>query len=143
MPDREQSVGEVLAGVVVLSRSIAADRRTPFDGVDLTASQLSLLFLLAHGQETVTPGAAASALGVTRGAVTQLVDGLRDAGLVESIPHPDDGRSRLLRLAPAERRRVAEYEREVVRRLMPTFEALSDDELHTLAELLGKVGAQR
>ena len=142
MGAREQWVGDVLAEVVALGRSVAAERRTPFEGVELTSSQLSLLFLLAHSPEPVTPGAAASALGLTRGAVTQLVDGLRTLGLVESVPHPHDRRSRILRLTEAERRRVAHYEAGVVRRLMPQFDALSDGELHTLATLLGRVEPQ-
>lgn len=41
-------VGDVLAQVVALGRSVAAERRTPFEGVELTLSQLSLLVLLAH-----------------------------------------------------------------------------------------------
>lgn len=139
MGARERSVGDILAQVVGLSRRIAAERRTPFGGVELTSSQLSLLFLLAHSQDPVTPGAASSALGITRGAVTQLVDGLRAGGLVESVPNPDDRRSRILQLTAAERRRVSDYEAGVVRRLTPNFEALTDGELHTLAELLGRV----
>lgn len=143
MAARERSVADILAGVVALGRSIAAQRRTPFEGVELTSSQLSLLFLLTHSPKPVTPSAAASALGITRGAVTQLVDGLRAAGLVESVPNPQDRRSRMLQLSDVERGRVADYEAGVVRRLMPSFEALGDGELHTLAELLGKVGPQR
>lgn len=143
MGARERPVGDILAQVVALSRTIAAERRTPFEGVALTSSQLSLLFLLAHSREAVTPSAAASALGVTRGAVTQLVDPLRAAGLVESVPNPQDRRSRILQLTDVEQRRVADYEAGVVGRLMPSFEALTDGELHTLAALLGKVVPQR
>lgn len=142
MGARERSVGDILAQVVALSRSVAADRRTPFEGVELTSSQLSLLFLLAHSQGPVTPSAAASVLGVTRGAVTQLVDGLRAAGLVESVPNPRDHRSRILQLTGAERRRVADYEAGVVRRLMPGFDALDDADVHTLAGLLRRVAPQ-
>lgn len=139
MSDRERSLGEVLAGVVALSRSVAAERRTPFDGVELTPNQLALLFLLARSRSAVTPGACASALGVTAGAITQLVDGLRAAGLIESVQNPDDRRSRLLRLTDAARESVRDYESGVVRRLLPQFAGLNDVELETLAELLGRI----
>ncbi|KAB7743874.1 MarR family transcriptional regulator [Nostocoides sp. F2B08] len=142
MADREELLGGVLAEVVALSRSITAEQRTPFEGVALTASQLSVLFLLAHSRRVVTPGEVASTLGITRGAVTQVVDGLRAAGLVESVPHPHDRRSRILQLTEAERTRVADFERGVVRRLMPSFKDLSDGELTHLAELLSRVGAR-
>lgn len=139
MGARERPIGDILVQVVALSRAIAAQRRTPFEGVELTSSQLSLLFLLAHSQDPVTPGAASSVLGITRGAVTQLVDGLRAVGLVESSPNPEDRRSRILHLTATERARVSDYEAGVARRLTPHFQALTDDELHTLAELLGRV----
>lgn len=143
MGEREESVGAVLAEVVALSRSIGSARRTPFEGIELTTSQLSVLFLLSRATEAVTPGEVASSLGITRGAVTQLVDGLRAAALVESMPNPNDRRSRILRLTGAARTRVVDFERGVVRRLMPSFDALSDRELDRLAELLGRVAGQR
>lgn len=139
MSERKPAIGAVLAGVVALSRSIAAEQRAPFEGLELTPNQLSVLFLLAHSTSAVTPGAAASTLGITPGAITQLLDGLRSAKLVESVPNPDDRRSRLLRLTPATRNHVREYERAVVDRLMPQFEHLSDGDVHTLAELLGRI----
>ena len=143
MADREELIGAVLAEVVALSRSIAPERRTPFEGVDLTVSQLSVLFLLAHARRAVTPGEVASTLGITRGAVTQLVDGLRAAGLVESVSNPDDRRSRILQLTDAERKRVADFEKGVIRRLTPSFEELSDGDLDRLVELLSRVRPHR
>lgn len=142
MPGRAQQVGTVLAAVVALNRRIAAEPRAPFDGVELGTNQLALLFLLAHHPAPVTPGAAADALGVTRGAVTQLVDGLRGAGLVDSVPHPGDGRSRILRLTDAAGRSVHAYESAIAGRLLPAFDALDDVALATLAELLGRVEAR-
>ena len=107
MPERERLVGAVLTGVVALNRGVTAAGRTPFGGIELTTNQLGLLFLLAHSREPLTPGAAATALHITPGAVTQLVDPLRAAGLVETLPHPGDRRSRILRLTDAERERLA------------------------------------
>lgn len=141
--ERERDVGEVLTAVVALSRDIAAERRTPFEGADLTPTQLELLFLLAHSDEDVTPGAAAARLGITAGAVTQLVDGLRAAGLVESAPNPADRRSRILRLTHAQRSRIATFEHGVVQRLLPRFASLGDADLRTLARLIARVGDER
>lgn len=139
MTARERLVGAVLTGVVALNRGVTAAGRTPFAGIELTPNQLGLLFLLAHSREPLTPGAAATALHITPGAVTQLVDPLRAAGLVETLPHPGDRRSRILRLTDAERRRVGDFEKDVARRMLPRFAALDETELQTLAGLLDRV----
>ena len=137
MTHREHAVGVILSAVVALHRAIAAERRTPFEGRDLTPNQLGLLFLLASRPDGVTPGAAAAALGVTPGAVTQPLDALR-SDLVESVPYPDDGRSRRLLLTGPARRHVREVEHGVVRRLSPVSDDLDDADLDTLARLLAR-----
>ncbi len=139
MDDRSRAIGTVLGHVVALGRSIAAEQRAPLEGMGLTRNQGSLLFLLARTPGGLMPATAASKLGITRGAVTQLVEPLRTAGLVESAPHPEDGRSRLLRLTDAARERVADYEEGVVARLAPKFDALDEAGLAALADLLDRI----
>jgi DNA-binding MarR family transcriptional regulator len=137
---RDAHVAEVIERSIAIGRSLRAGRRTPFHGRVLTGSQLDALFHLAHGPAPVTPGALATALAVTPGAVTQLVDGLRAEGLVESLPHPGDARSRVIRLSPNAAEQVADFERDMVARALPAFDGLQDAELETLASLLGRVG---
>lgn len=141
--DRERFVGVVLTRVVALSRWTMAERRTPFEGLDLTSNQLALLFLLAHSRDPITPGGAATSLGVTAGAITQLVDGLRAAGLVKSMPNPADRRSRVLHLTEPARQGLNDFEARVVQRMLPQFATLSDTDLGTLADLLDAVGDDR
>jgi DNA-binding MarR family transcriptional regulator len=78
-------------------------------------------------------------LGVTRPNVTKLVDGLERGGLVERLPHPTDGRMVQAHLTD-EGADVAEQalpgRNELIRRL---WDALDDDELERLAELLSLV----
>ena len=137
---REAHVGEVIERTIALGRSLRTGRRTPFHGRVLTGSQLEALFHLAHGPAPVTPTALAAALALTPGAVTQLVDGLRSEGLVETAPHPDDARSRVIRLAPDAARQVADFERDMVALALPAFDDLDDGELEALASLLRRVG---
>ena len=47
----------------------------------------------------MTPRQLADRVGLTSGAVTQLVDRLQRAGWVDRFPHPADGRQRLLGLS--------------------------------------------
>jgi len=142
MRDRTQLIGTVLAQVAGLGRELTRARTTPFgDDLRLSRSQLDALFVLAHSTAPATPGSLATALGVTPGAVTQLVDGLRTHGLVETLPHPADGRARIVRLTPGARESVDGFEHAAVERMAPRFSRLSTAQLQQLGELLQHVGA--
>ncbi|MEV7933457.1 MarR family winged helix-turn-helix transcriptional regulator [Curtobacterium sp. NPDC089185] len=56
-----------------------------------------------------TPTEVAGYLGLTSGAVTNMVDRITTAGLVERAPNPDDRRGSLLRLLPAGEAVVEDY----------------------------------
>lgn len=129
-------VGRAVEAIVVWARTLDSHRVFPFAGLELTRAQLEALFFIAHSDRPATPGVLAGRLGVTPGAVTQLVAGLIADGLVSQERDPADGRRRVLVLAPACAERVAGFEREVVRRLAPHFDALDDAEVESLAALL-------
>lgn len=136
MDDRAMLIAAVLESVAGLGRELTAAHATPFGDVHLGRTQLDALFVLAHATELVTPGSLAAALTVTPGAVTQLVDGLRSHGLVETTLHPDDGRARVIRLTGDARDQVDRFERAAAERLAPRFDPLDDDELRMLSDLL-------
>lgn len=63
---------------------------------DLSEGRLSVLLAAADaeaGAESATPGRLAEQLGVTRAAVTGLIDGLERQGLIRRAAHPSDRRS--------------------------------------------------
>lgn len=99
---------------------------------------MEVLFLVAHSGEQVTPGRLATELGVTPGAVTQLVSGLLAGGLLVQERDPADARRRVLVLSERARASVAELEHDVVLEFASRFSTLSDDELETLATLLAR-----
>lgn len=135
---RLDSVGRAVEELVVWARRLDSHRRFPFGDLDLSRSQVEVLFLVAHSEVPVTPGGLAAALGVTPGAVTQLVAGLVAAGLVEQERDPADARRRVLVLSAGSRTRVAGFEREVVRDLEPRFADLDEPELEILVSLLAR-----
>ncbi|QEO14507.1 MarR family transcriptional regulator [Agromyces intestinalis] len=137
--ERMRRISVVLDAVAVIGRELSATRDTPFGGVRLSRSQLDALFILTRSAAGLTPSSLAASLGVTAGAVTQLVDGLREQGLVEQTANPADARSRLLRLTDPARARVAAFEAAVTARLAPRFDRLSDTELDRLGRLLAKI----
>ncbi len=131
----------MLEAVTELGRAIASTRRAPFGGRGLTRSQLETLFLLAHRTPPMTPARLAAALGITRGAVTQLLQPLRAERLVETFPNPEDARSQVIALSPAAASEVERFESSVVEHFLPRFAALDDDELAQLAQLLRAITA--
>jgi len=141
--DRAARVAAILESVTLLSSTIAAGRHVPFRGSTLTRTQLAALHRLAHARTPLTPGRLASALGVTRGAVSQLLDGLRAEKLVQITAHPQDARSRIVSLTVEAAAEVASFERGVVAGVEPQFADLTDDELDTLAVLLQRVREHR
>ncbi|HSN42874.1 MAG TPA: MarR family transcriptional regulator [Propionibacteriaceae bacterium] len=129
-------VGRAVEAIVVWARTLDSHRVFPFEGLELTRAQLEALFFIAHTDLPATPGVIAGRLGVTPGAVTQLVAGLMAAGLVDQQRDATDGRRRVLALAPEWAERVAGFEREVLRQLAPRFDGLDDAEIASLAALL-------
>ncbi len=138
LPTRMSLLGEVLESVVSWSRLLGSTRAAPFHGLQLSRSQLEALFLIAHRPAPMSPGVLAHELKVTRGAVTQLLDGLRQAGLVDQRPHPSDARSRVLTLTTDAGTQVDEFELHMVTELAGEFSDLDDTELATLAGLLAR-----
>ena len=137
-PPRQLLLGEVLESIVSWSRLLGSTHSAPFLGVQLSRSQLEALFLIAHRPEPLSPGLLARELKLTPGAVTQLLDGLRQAGLVDQQPHPSDARSRVLTLTPDAARSVDHFEQQMVTALAGEFSDLDDAELATLAHLLAR-----
>lgn len=135
---RENLLAEVLESVVHWSRQLGSVRAAPFRGMQLGRSQLEALFLIAHRPPPMSPGSLARELRLTPGAVTQLLDGLREVGLVDQQPHPSDARSRVLTLTPDAGRQVAEFESGLVAALAGDFSDLDDTELAVLSDLLAR-----
>lgn len=135
---RRKMLGEVLESITAWSRLLGSTRSVPFRGVQLSRSQLEALFLIAHRPPPISPGSLARDLGLTAGAVTQLVDGLRQAGLVDQRPDPGDARSRVLTLTKDAGRRLAEFEDAAVAALAGRFADLDDAELVALSQLLSR-----
>ncbi|RLK52556.1 MarR family winged helix-turn-helix transcriptional regulator [Microbacterium telephonicum] len=138
MLDRFTLIAKVLEEAAQIGRELTAGRSRPFGSHHLSRSQLEVLFVIAHAPEPISAGALAGALTVTPGAVTQLVAGLRELGLVEISTPGDDARVRAISLTADARAQVGTFEHDQVARLAPRFDGLRTSELRRLAELLAK-----
>ena len=102
---REQLLAEILGLEPAMHRAMGPARAKDWVDVDLTMSQLKILFVL-HG--SVVPGGpeglrvseVARFLGVTLPTVTAVMDRLVERGLVRRDQDPDDRRQHVCRLTP-------------------------------------------
>ncbi|HZA17484.1 MAG TPA: MarR family winged helix-turn-helix transcriptional regulator [Pseudonocardiaceae bacterium] len=129
----------MLTGVTRLARRLTTARQTPIHARRLRRTQVEALFVLAHSSRPVTPSVLAAKLGVTAGAVSQLLDSLRAQDLIATVENPIDGRSRVVVLTEAARTEIDAFEQSVVADLLPMFGALTTSELGKLAELLNRL----
>ena len=109
----------------------------------LTLSDFDVLVQLAQAPgRRLRPVELARAVLLTRSGVTRLVHGLERAGLVERVPSPDDGRSSLVHLTEAGRDVLRRASRTHLAGVRERFaERFDEDELRTLSDLLGRLGA--
>lgn len=75
----------------------------------LTPSEIHAIDAVGPG-EAVPMGGLAARLGVTKGAITQLIDRLEGKGLVSRRPHPQDSRSALVALTELGKEAYAVHE---------------------------------
>ena len=106
-------------------------------GYGLSDAKLEVLEVLCcRDERRACLHALGDELGVTRPNVTKLVDGLERGGLVERLPHPSDGRMIQAHVTPQGVEMAAEAlpgRQDLMRSL---WDALDDDELAQLVELL-------
>lgn len=136
--DRQLLVGEAVKAMVLWTRLLDSAHSAPFGELNLSRSQLEVLFHVAQNPDPATPGSVAARLGITAGAVTQLIGPLVDLGLLRQRRDEADGRRRLLVLEPAARKQIDAFEHAMTQALAPRFDDLSDDDLATLTSLLAR-----
>jgi DNA-binding MarR family transcriptional regulator len=111
----------------------------------LTTRDYEVLLYLSQADDRHLPmSALAERTMLTRSGITRLVDGLVGSGLVERLACPNDARVSYAQLTDAGYEKLREASRSHVAGVRRLFvERFSDDELVTLAELLGRLPGAR
>ena len=105
-------------------------------GAGLNLSQFALLSqLAASGPVSMTE--AGAKLGVTKPAVTNLVDRLEKKGFLRRVHHPDDRRVFLLEIKPHGKTLVRRVQGEALIFLLKTLEKFSGKEKETISHFYG------
>ena len=140
-PDVDTSPMAIVARLSRLSRILERRVEDLYRSFGLNQSQFGVLAALRRSGPPyrLSPTELYSALLISSGAMTNLLERLHDAGLIERVPAAHDGRSMLVALTPAGKRLIdrilaPHYENE--RRLLA---ALSPKEQEQLAGLLRRL----
>lgn len=134
MGDRRDEVWQAMASVVHSNRD--SWRRAVIDRSGLPFSRLRILRRLGDGPLSVKSLAAAATLDAP--ATTVAVTDLAERGLVDRQTDPANRRTKIVSLTEAGRD-LLDSIRSVDDPAPPAFDVLTDDELATLAELMGKL----
>jgi len=95
----EKTLGEfyaVMNELQIIHQLWASEMRHVLPG-DLTLAQFSVLNWFSRVDDAASPGRLTRAFQVTKGAMTNTLGRLEDAGLVEISPDPSSGRQKIVR----------------------------------------------
>lgn len=137
-PDLDVRPLHVLSRVSRLARHLDRARRAVFVDHDLESWEFDVLTALrrAGAPYELSPGRLLRATLVTSGTMTNRIDRLAAAGLVERHPDPQDKRGVLVRLTKAGLTLVDAAFADLLDREHAILDALSRDERDVLANLL-------
>jgi DNA-binding MarR family transcriptional regulator len=137
-PDLDIEPLNVLSRVSRLARHLDRARRAVFVAHDLESWEFDVLTALRRAGRPyqLSPGRLLRATLVTSGTMTNRIDRLAAAGLVERHPDPQDKRGVQVRLTEAGRRRVDAAFADLLDRERELLAGLSSAEQRQLARLL-------
>jgi DNA-binding MarR family transcriptional regulator len=137
-PDLDVRPLQVLSRVSRLARHLDRARRAVFAAHQVESWEFDVLTALrrAGSPYQLSPGQLLRATLVTSGTMTNRIDRLAAAGLVERHPDPQDKRGVQVRLTEAGLTRVDTAFADLLAREQAILESLSPDQRETLAVLL-------
>ena len=136
-----RAVSDALLELRRIERKSTSDERPP---CGVTASQGILVHEVAlAGESGSTASGLAARLGTSVSAVTQLVDGLAEAGILTRSSDPQDRRRTRIALTDHGGMLYAFFDQARVAQAAALFQSLNDDEVRTLSTLLSRAAHDR
>jgi len=135
---------EIEQGVAVLYRASKARVKRLVEHLDpemQTAGYLVLRYVMAH--EPIRAGDVAAGLSMDKSAVSRQLTALRDSGLIEAQPDPEDGRASLVVGSAKANERLDEFRVELkadYQRILASWDAA---DIEAFARLLNKFNESR
>jgi DNA-binding MarR family transcriptional regulator len=137
---RDDLIERLFTGVVTVARQVhATGQRWTQSTADLTIAEAAVMRVVAR-EGSCRSSAVAAQLGVGPSAVSRLLTGLCERGLVERRPDPADGRAELLALTDRGRTTMQERRTAYLERLRCRFAGWDPARLGAAAALLEELG---
>ena len=138
LDNRSRTIDGLLADFSTIKQTLACESQSLTQQFNISMSQIGvLMYLMFHGQKTMTD--VARRLGISRGATTQLTDGLIDRGYIHGERSGDDGRIVMVELSDDGYELVKKIQQSGVSRIMLLLETLTDDELELFGSTFRKL----
>lgn len=136
--NREQHIEAIFKNFHAIKRAYSHGSRFSHRHFGVTMTQASVLMLLMHeGRKTM--GELALALGVSKSAVTQLLNSLIEQGFIERNQDEQDRRVAYVELSRDGVRHLRRVRRGGTKRMEQLFDLLTDDELGQIETITAKL----
>jgi DNA-binding MarR family transcriptional regulator len=138
MKQRSERIETIFQNFGAIKREFSHSSRFSNRHFGMTMTQASVLMLLMHdGRKTM--GEIASALGVSKGAATQLLEGLIEKGFVERVQDDDDKRVVYVSVSRRGLRHFKNMRQRGGQRMSQLFDLLDDTELEQIEAITTKL----
>ncbi len=110
--------------------------------MDMNASDLAALRMIVIREqrgEWVSPHEIADHLAISTASTTKLLDRLAARGHIERLPHPRDGRARIVAITDSARQEVGRHFSQRMGRMRAAMESFDDDDLRAVVRFLGEM----
>jgi DNA-binding MarR family transcriptional regulator len=138
MKQRSERIEAIFKNFHAIKRAYSDGSRFSSRHFGVTMTQASVLMLLMHdGRKTM--GEIAKALGVSKGAATQLLEGLIEHGFVERTQNEDDKRIVYIAMSRRGLGRMKRMRARGGHRMTQLFDLLDDTELKQIEDITTKL----
>lgn len=135
--DHEAGTLNVFRNLMKASGMLGALHEKRLARHNMSTAKMRLLFWLAmRDEEGLMPSELGKIQGIMPNTVTSLVNGLREAGLVEQGSHPDDRRKKIIWITPAGKAAIRDLAPSHNAFVEQVFDHLTHEQLDTLNTLL-------
>lgn len=135
--DRKQLIDEILNGLQTFRRKIATESQH-FSKGSITPAQATVLFSVKH-QDNITIRGLATKLGISKSAVTKLVDELVSKQILSRAVDQTDRRSVCITLSAEGKKHIRKMKSDMEARFVHFFERLDTADLNNLKTIFNKM----
>ena len=141
MNDRRKLIEKIIENIHAIKHKMTAEIHFFFVDIQITHSQWLVLHLVKRNG-TISIKDLANLLDITSSAVTQIVEGLVNKGLLLRKRNPDDRRTLKIELSKKFKNQFDSIKNKSFKTLSLLFDALDDDELLKYCELNDKIASK-